>query len=134
MTATARCYALLSEAAKVFPKLNTVVVGSSWDAGRKGRAYAYCEYSDPPLIVLSPRLDATPSTRVDGVIRHEIGHAVDALYSRRTIEERVGRVASTPELMADDIAEALWGPIRYDGDHVQTTGQGVTPRPQHLPK
>ena len=42
------------------------------------------------------------------------------------IAERLG-------LSPDAIAEAVWGdPIRYDSDLVQSTKNGVYPRPRHL--
>ena len=125
------------EAAAVFPRAFSVGLVLDWAAGRTGRAFAYCDYGAETYIACSPRLALEPVTRVRGIIRHEFGHAIDSLYSRSTIEQRIGPVhgAGWAELMADDIAAGIWGvPMRYDADHVQTTGPGTSPRPRHLPR
>ena len=75
--------------------------------------------------------------RVDGVIRHEIGHVVNHLVPARELNEwaarRGVRLAPTSELRADDIAEAIWGePLRYDEIEVQSTSVGKVGRPRHL--
>jgi hypothetical protein len=76
--------------------------------------------------------------RIDGVVRHEIGHVVDFCSNKATLDQwarsRNVVLASTPERRADDIAHAIWGsPIRYDCNLlVQTTGHGVHPRPEVL--
>ena len=81
-------------------------------------------------------LDA-PQDRVDGLLRHEIGHVLDYIVPAKQLD-RWGRsrgvpLASTPERRADDIARAVWGdPIRYDVELVQSTRRGTFPRPKHL--
>lgn len=121
-----------------FPRLAYVQLRFHWDAGRSGRAFAYCDYTKPPVITLSPRLCAQPEERIAAIIRHELAHALDSLYARTTIERTVGKLPPTPELMADEIASRLWGEqIFYDVEHVQTldADAGVTDvRPPHLPE
>jgi hypothetical protein len=66
--------------------------------------------------------------RIDGILRHEIGHIVD--FS--AIELPPG-LPTTPERRADAIAELIWGQtIYYDADEVQSLEKGSSPRPQHL--
>lgn len=81
-------------------------------------------------------LDA-PYPRVDGLLRHELGHTLDYLVPKAKLDRwgkaRGVALASTPERRADDIARAVWGdPIRYDREMVQSTRRGVFPRPKHL--
>ncbi len=124
-------------AAKVFPRALSVGLTLDWEAGRTGRAFAFCEYGECVYIACSPRLEREPLDRIQAIIRHEFGHAIDALYARSTIEQRIGRVARQgwPERMADDIAAALYGPLFYDAEDVQTTRVTSTPiRPAHLPR
>ncbi|MSQ55772.1 MAG: hypothetical protein EXR31_10440 [Betaproteobacteria bacterium] len=86
------------------------------------RQFAYCEDQSPARIVVAPSLDGQASDRIEGVLRHEFGHAVLFFAGRQHTERE-----------ADDAAETLWGtPIRYDSDDVQTIGAGVAPRPTHL--
>jgi hypothetical protein len=74
---------------------------------------------------------------VDGIVRHELGHVVDLCFPEAAVDqwaERHGvQLPKTDERRADAIAELLWKePIRYDKDLVQSTREGVTPRPRHL--
>lgn len=78
-----------------------------------------------------------PESRVDGVVRHEMGHVVDHLVPRRIVNQRgLGRgvrIPPTDERRADAIAWAIWGmPVRYDRELVQNTLEGEHPRPRHL--
>jgi len=88
------------------------------------RDFAYCtDNTDPIRIVVSPRLENQRAERIDGILRHELGHAVYMLGGDRTHSERE----------ADKMAERLFGGIiRYDEFDVQTTGHGITPRPRRL--
>lgn len=82
-------------------------------------------------------LETNPG-RVDGVVRHEIGHVVDlCLPSDKVDAWAAGRgviLPYTPERRADAIAEAIWlQPMFYDTQlFVQTTDPGIRPRPPHL--
>jgi hypothetical protein len=87
------------------------------------RAHAYCVDTTPPTIVYAPKLERARLARIEGVIRHELGHAL-AFHAG---------VPGHAERDADDLARRTLGAtIRYDADEVQTTGAGVTPRPAHL--
>ena len=89
-------------------------------------------------IRFSRRLLPAAVCRVDGVVRHEIGHVVDMNIPWPSLdawaEQRFAELPHTPERRADAIAKLLWGsPIYYDESTVQTTA--VTPvdlRPEHL--
>lgn len=87
------------------------------------RQFAYCESVTPARIAVAAKLETENDARIEGILRHEFGHAV--LFF-------AGRLRHT-EREADAAAERLWGdPIRYDTDDVQTLGPGVSPRPAHL--
>lgn len=76
--------------------------------------------------------------RQDGLIRHELGHAVDFLIPSVELDvwaSEVGRMLlpKSPERRADAIALILWlDQIRYDKDLVQSTTTGQYPRPKQL--
>lgn len=84
-------------------------------------------------------LEARPA-RVDGVVRHELGHVVDfcaqAPLLDRWAQARGVALPHTVERRADKIAEAIWGtPIYYDTElFVQTTSPrgALKARPSHL--
>jgi hypothetical protein len=130
------------EASEVFPRASSVGLTLDWEAGRSGRSFAFCDYGTPRgngvYIACSPRLEQEDAQRIRAIIRHEFGHAIDAMYARSTIEQRLGRIARKgwPERMADDIACAVWGePIYYDAENVQTTRRtNCWVRPSHLPR
>lgn len=123
---------LRDDVAQLFPRVDQIVLVQTTRAGTSGRAFAYYDY-EQQVMGVAPRLERQSPRRIEAVLRHELGHAVDSLYSRGHIERLLGPVASTPERMADDIAAQLWGePIRYDADLVQTLGPGVSPRPARL--
>lgn len=94
------------------------------------RDHAYCEVvSRSPIrcrVTVAPKLKRAPKHRQEGVLRHEIGHAVLLTFTSGDHTER----------QCDEMAEHLFGaPIRYDAEDVQTTRRdGVTPRPARLPK
>lgn len=75
--------------------------------------------------------------RADAIIRHELGHVVDALIPARQLnawaKQRGVNLARTVEVRADDIAHAIWGTkLKYDKDTVQSTRHGNPRRPPHL--
>lgn len=125
---------LRADAGALFPRVLNVPLVVATDADTEPRAYAYCTIDRPVRVGVAPKLATAMRNRIDGVLRHEIGHAIDALYSAP--ESKLGGVSlpGTPELRADAIAGAVWGsPIRYDADAVQTIGVGG-PRPAWLPQ
>jgi hypothetical protein len=78
--------------------------------------------------------------RIDGVLRHEIGHVIDLVFDANEVTgwaNNLGVRLAPPnqaERRADDIAQVVWGaPILYDTAlWVQNTQHGVAPRPKHL--
>lgn len=103
------------------------------------RDYAYCTQLDPDscLIVVAPKMKNDSDSRVLGVLRHEIGHAIDFLIPKELIESKLLSMGlhpiQTPERRADQIAEATYKePIFYDDETVQSTTMGVRPRPAYL--
>jgi hypothetical protein len=91
------------------------------------RSYAYCE-SSPLRISVAPRLEAAPIDRIEGVLRHELGHAI--LFAAGYID-----APAHTERRADTVARTVFGrTIRYDADDVQSTRYGKSPRPSHLPR
>jgi hypothetical protein len=77
-------------------------------------------------IVVAPKLVVCDDEdRVQGVLRHEFGHA--ALWHMERMDHS--------EREADTMGEDLFGePIFYDAETVQTLAAGARPRPNHLPK
>lgn len=87
------------------------------------RAHAWCESSTPPRIVYAPKLERADADRIEGVLRHEFGHA---------LAFHMGEIDHT-ERDTDEIARRVFGrTIRYDADDVQTIGEGTSPRPLRL--
>jgi len=122
-----------AEASRIFPRLRSVILEESKAAGSGGaRQFAFYDYFDHVLGV-APKLERQSDDRIRALIRHELGHAVEALYAYSTIHRRTGIPILTPERYADAIAESIWGDtLRYDADDVQTLGEGVSPRPRRL--
>lgn len=78
-----------------------------------------------------------PTTRVDALVRHELGHVLDFSTDAAVLNGwALGRgvcLPDTPERRADALCEAVWGaPIFYDKDDVQTLTSGQRPRPARL--
>jgi hypothetical protein len=101
------------------------------------RNCAYCMATDPITIVLAPKLVHADKDRVEAVLRHEFGHAVDFAAGEKNITQLARNVGypmpNTPERRADAIALLVWGkPIRYDADTIQSLCRGVSPRPAYL--
>lgn len=121
------------QAATIFPRLSCVILEKSKAAGKGGaRQFAYFDYRDFVLGV-APKLNKQSDDRIIALIRHELGHAVEALYAYSTVERRIGVPILTPERYADAVAEAIWGDtIWYDADDIQTLERGVSPRPRRL--
>jgi len=92
------------------------------------RNMAYCVQDDDGslCIVVAPKLArCTDLDRIEGVLRHEFGHAALFHLNRARHGERD----------ADSMGERLFGvPIYYDKDTVQTLAPGIRPRPAHLPQ
>ena len=117
-----------------------------WDVGpyehfEKPRGFGVTFYKrdQPCHIRLSKKLIKSPQHRQDGIIRHELGHVVDLMFSPAGLDAWASaRGVRLPpqkqgEIRADAIAHAIWGkPLRYDADTVQSTRYGSPVRPPHL--
>jgi hypothetical protein len=103
----------------------------------RGFGVTFWEGQPPCKLMFSTKILSSPFHRADGVLRHELGHVVDMVFPKHSMDEWAVKkgvvLATTDERRADDIALAIWGePIRYDDDLIQSTRYGVTPRPRHL--
>lgn len=125
--------ALLSLVQEQYPSLAcTIEVDES--AGERGghactRAYAFCEDLDDGSfrIAVAHKMNEADDSRIEGLLRHELAHAV--LLHGGDLEHT--------ERDADEVAEALFGsPLYYDEDDVQTTDPSAPgarrPRPAYL--
>lgn len=117
----------------------------TWDLGdyehfHKPRGFAVTfNWGEPHChLRMSPKILSAPVDRVDGIIRHELGHVLDLTRPAEGLDRwarsRGVKLPHTPERRADAIAEAVWrSPIYYDEDLlVQSTTRGIAPRPAHL--
>lgn len=90
----------------------------------KKRNMAYCRMERSKVTIhVAPKMARAPMGQIEGVLRHEFGHAVFMLGGRPDHTER----------QADALAEDLFGaPIYYDRDLIQTIDGGTRPRPAFL--
>lgn len=95
--------------------------GRTHTRGReRARAFA-C--TDGHTVWVRPKLLGESPERVDGILMHELAHCWCIQHGHPEHTERE----------CDDVARELFGEvIRYDDDDVQTTGEGVSPRPAYL--
>ena len=129
--------ALLSLVQEQYPSLSCTIEVDEAAGERDGkacaRAFAFCEDHGEGgafRIAIAGKLndpDLADDSRVDGILRHELAHAV-LLHGGDT---------EHTERDADEVAEALFGsPIFYDEDDVQTTDPSAPgarrPRPEYL--
>lgn len=133
---TGRFTRLLSDAQERVPRLDVdLQVGNAAEFPNP-RDFAYCEHTEDNKIriVVAPDFDQLPPISQEAILRHELGHAIEfALGIKRTNYEFGPLLARTPERRADQIAELVWEEtILYDPSDMQTLGQGVYPRPEHL--
>ena len=92
----------------------------------RNMAYTTRDRHGDIVVVVAPKLAVCEDmNRVEGVLRHEFGHAALWHMDKETHSERD----------ADSMGENLFGaPIYYDAEDVQTLAHGNRPRPTHLPK
>ena len=125
--------ALLSSVQEQYPSLSCTLRVDSKAGQRDGqacaRAYAFCEDLDDGSfrIAIAAKMNDADDSRVEGLLRHELAHAV-LLHG--------GDMEHT-ERDADEVAEELFGsPLFYDDEDVQTTDQSAPgarrPRPPYL--
>lgn len=99
------------------------------------RQFAYCKDGDPLVIAFAPKAEGLSDSQLQGLMRHEFGHALEYRYGVAALEEEFGKkLPAEVERRADAIAEALWGePVKYGAKNIQCVGRGKSPRPSHLP-
>jgi len=125
--------ALLSSVQEQYPSLSCTLEVDAKAGQRDGqacaRAYAFCEDLDDGSfrIAVAAKMNDADDSRVEGLLRHELAHAV-LLHG--------GDMEHT-ERDADEVAEELFGsPLFYDDEDVQTTDQSAPgarrPRPAYL--
>ena len=117
---------LLRQAQRSLPSLRVDLREGAAHDFPAARNYAYCSHSRGRItIVVAPRMAQATRPRIEGVLMHELGHAVFF----------AGGELQHAEREADKLAERLFSRmIRYDAAlDVQTTGRGNRPRPAHLP-
>ena len=112
-------------------------------AMKRGRSFAWTGI-DPDrgvYVEANVRLAREPADRQEAILRHEMGHVVDFLYSRDDVAARLALPEgwrawpARPEKYADAVAEAIFGDrILYDDASIQTLRVGTWPRPGHLPR
>ncbi len=116
--------------ARRYPDFGPLALAVDEGAHDGGRHYAYCR-ADPSgiAIAFAPEVERLPERNIEGLLLHEMGHAIDFRYedARRGLHEDVER-------RADELAERTFGKvIRYDSRLVQCTGaRGTAPRPPGL--
>ena len=89
----------------------------------KARDLAWYDERDGTVNLMVQALEG-PAGRVEGLLAHELGHALDVDASRSYAERRADRLAK----------QVLGLPVRYDDEDVQNTLRGVAPRPARLPE
>lgn len=128
MTATLRIFTNLHKRASALVGPMFSVGFSVGEVGDfpKARNMAYCTRDDDTgelTIVVAPKLLLGDTPRVEGVLRHEFGHALLFFWGHLDHGERD----------ADNVAEQVFGdPIFYDRETVQTLCEGLRPRPAYL--
>lgn len=90
------------------------------------RSFAFCTEDDNGEgyeIHVAPKLLFSSVHRMQGIIAHEIGHAI---LLHVGVDEHTERDA---DRMAEQVFDVK---IAYDSEDVQTTAYGVRPRPSYL--
>jgi hypothetical protein len=107
----------------------------------EARDYAFAEMTEDGSIsvVVSPGLLVQDTSRMFGVLMHEMGHCIDFFLGKKMANRFAASLGvellSTPERRADQIAGAVWEVvIFYDVEDVQSLDDqsSTTPRPARL--
>ena len=104
----------------------------------KKRNCAMCMYRDTAAgrqidILVAPKVLTMGQGRQEGLMRHELGHAIEFYLGEPALRQWMPGLPNGVERRADAVAERLYqAPIFYDHDLIQTTDGGTRPRPVHL--
>jgi hypothetical protein len=134
-------HTLRDQAARTFPDVEIVefrVIPHAalirGNADQAERARAFCTYEPDVAIFCSSILDSEAEHRIQGVMRHEFGHAIEAVYGVATVRKFLRIKPAAPEHRADEIARIVFGRrIGYDDQAIQTINGGGL-RPNYLPR
>ena len=99
------------------------------------RQFGYCSTEAPWRIAFAAKIETLPDEYISGLVRHELGHALDHRYGRKALEKRFGKkLPDSVERRADKVAEYAFGePIEYGDLDVQCVGcEGKPGRPKRL--
>jgi len=114
-------------------------VSNSHPHFKKKRGYAVCYFrgGNHCHLKFAPKIQQAPTHRADAILRHELGHALDFLIPKHSLDQWAAkqgvRLPHTDERRADALALAVWRePIRYDHQMVQSTQHGQDVRPLRL--
>lgn len=101
-------------------------------ARRLPRTFAACA-EDGSTILLAPDLAREPVDVRDGIMMHELGHAIDFRYGPRDVRAWQRRSGDRIERDADEIANEVFGvTIGYRGPCLLQSTLGGSARPRGL--
>jgi len=99
------------------------------------RQFGYCTVDLPIKIAFAQKIEELPDAYIEGLVVHEMGHAIDHRYGTREAQRRLGkRLPKSAERRADKIGEYVFAnPIRYGKLDIQCVRcQGKQSRPKKL--
>jgi len=99
------------------------------------RQFGYCTVDPPFQIAFAAKTEHLPQAYIDGLMAHEMGHAIDHRYGDQLPKMLGVRLPEGAELRADRIAEIVFGDqVKYGSDLlIQCVNcEGVGRRPRKL--
>ena len=99
------------------------------------RQFGWCTTTAPFQISFASKIEDLPDAYVEGLLVHEMGHALDHRYGTKELQRRLGKqLPKSVERRADKIGEYVFGnPIRYGQLDIQCVRcRGKQKRPRKL--
>lgn len=99
------------------------------------RQFGWCTTRAPFQISFAEKIEQLPDAYVEGLLVHEMGHALDHRYGVKEIQRRLGkRLPKSVERRADKIGEYVFGnQVRYGQLDIQCVRcRGKRQRPKKL--
>jgi hypothetical protein len=133
-----RCFEIVRDQ---FPDFGEIELHEDAKAGGDNgngseRQFGYCMDVRPIVIAFAPKTDGLATPFIEGLMRHEFGHALDFRYGKQKLERHLGtKLPAGVERRADAIAGAVFGDqIAYGGPNLVQCVRchGRSPRPKHL--